>query len=254
MKRLLFCIIALCFAVPQVNAMTGEEIIRKSTSLYREGINNETEVVHITITSGSQTKEKALIRYTQYDSEKTKVAIAFKEPAIDKGQKMSIWLEPKGKVEQWLKLPSKEAPLQISAVNQNNIFVGNITHEIARLLAREPVELFAYRILNQNIQQSVIEATPKPGTESGFTKRLLYLNKGLAVTKVEYYNSAGLAKVQINQRRRVNERTGWWRVDWITIEDKQRGDWTMLTITDRAINERLQTEIFAKDFLTSKRY
>ncbi len=253
MKQIFLCLIALSIAVPHASALTGEKIIQKSTSLFRTGVKNEREVVEITVVSGSQKKEKVLTRWSLYDHDQTKVAIAFSEPAMDKGQKTSIWLEPKGKVEQWLKLPSREAYLQISAINQDNIFVGNITHEMARLLAKEPTELFSYRILSQDIQQSIIEAMPKVDTESGFTKRLLWLDNKFAILKVEYYNSAGLAKIQTNGNITVDV-TGRWRTDKIVIEDKQRGGSTTLDITIRKINEKLPPEIFTKDFLTSKRY
>ncbi|MEA2113414.1 MAG: outer membrane lipoprotein-sorting protein [Patescibacteria group bacterium] len=253
MRCLVILLLVLATANFSYAETTAEEIIAKTWRLYRQ-VDNEKETVSVIVRGGGRIKEKVLTRWTKFNPNgEDKIIIKFSKPAIDKGLGLLIWRNPLGD-KQWLKLPSMRRARKISVNNQAKYFAGtDVTYEDSRQLIGERTDDFNYREWgNEKDEYRIIEAVPKKGVSSGYSKRVFWIERQtFAVTRIEYYNRKGLLKIQHNQEIEIAG-NGKWRVNRVAIENMAVGRFTTIKITERQVNTDLPPTIFTKRFLLKK--
>lgn len=235
--------------------LTAEQIIVKSYQLYRQTEYEKEEIeVLIQYYDGRQ-NEKGLTRWTKFDSSgEDKVAIKFSRPARDRGLGLLTWRYPDKGDKQWVKLPSLERVRGISASDQSKYFADtDITYEDARQLINEKTKDFNYILLRCEDEVWVIEALPKPGTETGYCKRFFWIDKRFVINKIEYFNKTGsLLKIQTNNRIHFID-SGIWRADCVTIDNRLLKRRTIMEVKERQIGINFASNIFCEQFLESER-
>jgi hypothetical protein len=226
-----------------------KNIIQQSWDKYRN-ITSEYEKADILILHDDDRKEeKEIVRWTLFDSfGNDKILTKFIKPIRDNGLALLIWRNENRGDDQWLKLPSMKQARRISISDESKYFAGtDITYEDSRQLTGERVDDFSYRSLGNNTEYSIIEAEPKPGIESAYRKRIIYINNSnYAISKIEYFNSNNeISKIQNHDKIIILE-TGAWRIDYLEIINFETKRKTIITITHRKINTDINSNVFSK--------
>jgi uncharacterized protein len=232
--------------------MDARKTIEKCWAFYREGISSEEERVNISVKyDDGRTEEKSIIRWTQFDSGRNdKVVVKFSAPPDL--AKAGLLIMRSGKEDQlWLKLNSFPNARKISGSNQEQYFFGtDFTLEDSRQLAGERTEDFEYRFVTDQGGASEIEAVPKSGTESAYTKRVICVNSRFAIEKIKYF--VGGNQVKTLQNRQVSfDASGRWRVGSIEIDNRVVKRKTVASIKSQ-VNCDLAKVRFTADFLGSE--
>jgi hypothetical protein len=253
---LLFLVLLLNVPFCYAEELTAAQIIAKSWQLYRQ-VSDEKETIEIVIKyNDSRREEKSLIRWIKYDSAKAedKVTIKFFKPAIEDGLGLLTWRHSGGSDDQWLKLPSLDRVRRVSISDQAKYFAGtDITYEDSRQLIGERTSAFDYRVLRNEENLWVIEALPKAGTETGYSRRIFWIDNKFAVHKIEYYSKDGkFLKVQTNSHITYTV-GGLWRAALIEINNLMLTRQTSMRIVERRLNISPPPDIFSIKFLESRR-
>jgi len=235
--------------------LSPEAVISKSWELFRQ-TNHEKESVRIVITyTDGRKEEKKLIRWTRFDpAHEDSVTIKFLDPPLDRGLGLLTLRHAKREDEQWLKLPSLKKVRKIAAGEQDKYFAGtDLTNEDIRQLIGERVQDFTFALAKKETGCSVIEAVPREGIETGYGRRLIWVDEKFAITKVEYYGKKGaLLKTQTNSGITVSEK-GLWRTRHVEMDNLLLKRKTLVDIEAREVDIDLASGIFSKDFLESER-
>ena len=251
---LLMCVLVLPYNIAGAEELTAEQVVKKSWEQYRAKY--EKELVKITISyQDGRKEEKKLVRWTSFDpNQEDSVTIKFQEPALDRGLGLLTQRHSQAKDEQWLKLPSMKSARKISAGEQDKYFAGtDFTNEDIRQLIGERTKDFDYRLINKDNAGWTIEATPKPGVETGYSKRILKINPQMVMTTLEYYGKNGeLLKTQTNSRI-VILGNNIWRPNLIEVNNLLLKRRTVVDIGSRDLNTEIPQNVFTKDFLESER-
>ncbi len=235
--------------------LSAEGIISKSWELFRQA-NYEKESIGIVIVySDGRKEEKKLLRWTKLDPAREDcITIKFLEPPLDRGLGL-LTLRHAGKDdEQYLKLPSLKKVRKIAPGEQGKYFAGtDMTNEDIRQLIGERMRDFTYSFSGKDGNASVIEAVPGAGVETGYGRRLLWVDEKLVITKVEYYGKKGeLIKVQTNSGITFSDR-GLWRANHIEMDNLLLKRKTRIDVMEREIDKEPPGGVFSKDFLESER-
>lgn len=235
--------------------MTAGQIVAKSWELYRQ-VSDEKEIFEIEVTqSNGRREEKTFTRWTKYDAGKSedKITVKFSKPAMDEGLGLLTWRHPDRSDDQWLKLPSLDRVRRISVSDQDKYFAGtDLTYEDTRQLVGERLKDFDYRLLKKEGEQWIIEALPKAGTETGYSKRIFRIDGRFAFIKIEYYAKDGKhLKTQTNSQL-VYEKNGLWRTGLILLNNHLLNRKTSIKTVDRKLNNGFSSDYFSQKFLESR--
>jgi len=89
-----------------------------------------------------------------------------------------------------------------------------------------------------------VEATAKPDIESGYSKRVMWIDKErLVIPRTEFYNSRG-EKQKTLRLLDFSEVEGLWRSRGSVMEDHLRGSKTVWRTKERQINPGLDETTF----------
>lgn len=244
-----------CGIAGSAESPSPESIISGSWELFRQA-NHEKESVKIVISnSDGRREEKRLIRWTKFDpSHEDCITIKFLEPPLDRGLGLLTLRHGARADEQWIKLPSLKKVRKIAPGEQEKYFAGtDFTNEDIRQLIGERVQDFTYTLSRKEGESSVIEATAKAGVETGYGRRLIWVNEKSVITKVEYYGKKGEPiKTQTHSGITVSDK-GLWRTDHVEVDNLLLKRRTVLDVERREINQDLSPSIFSKDTLESER-
>jgi hypothetical protein len=235
--------------------MTADRVVAKSWELYRQA-RNEKEVIKVDIEYKDGRRDgKELARWIKFEqSGEDKVAVRFSKPILDEGLALLIWRHINGDDDVWLKLPSLGQERRISVSDQSKYFAEtDFTYEDTRQLIGERCGDFGYRMLSSKDGIRVIEASPKSGTETGYGKRVFWIDPRFVLVKTEYYTKNGsLIKVQVNSHIKIDT-SGRWRADETEVENLLLKRKTTMKTIDRKIDLAMSQEVFSRKFLSSKR-
>lgn len=256
MVYVVFALICLNGNLVLSEEINPEHIVAKSWQLYRQ-TPDEKETIEVVVSYRDGRQDtKTLTRWIKYDpdGEEDKIAVKFHKPAMDEGLGLLTWRHAQKNADQWLKLPSLERVRRISSGEQDKYFAGtDLTYEDLRQLIGERTRDFAYRLIRREGEQSVIEVLPNNGTETGYNRRVVWIDNKFVFHKMEYYGKEGkLLKIQMNKDiTRLDN--GLWRTDSIDVNNLLLNRRTSLRVLDRQLNGNLSAEIFSVKFLETKR-
>lgn len=234
--------------------LTAQQLVEKSWKLYRQA-GTEKETVDVqTVQQGGKTDEKSLVRWIRYDREgDDKITVRFTNPATDDGLGLLTWRHPGKNDDQWLKLPSMDKVRRVSSADQEKYFAGtDFTYEDLRQLAGERTKEFNYRVIRNEGEHKVVEATPKGGTESIYGKRIFWITAKFATVKTEYYGKNGkLIKTQSNNNITFKP-NGLWRAGSVEMDNALLNRKTVMKVKERVIDSAIASDTFTQRFLESK--
>lgn len=151
--------------------------------------------------------------------------------------------------DQWIYLPAYHAARRVAAANRGDTWMGtDLTYED---ITDTNVEQYEYTTLRQeqldNVRCVVIAAAPtdrKLREQSAYSKTIFWVDPTESVAlRIEYYDRGGrLLKVVTNTEL---QRYGTYRRWGVTrVRDVTRNHQTVLTVTDRKIDQGLSDDIF----------
>ncbi|MAG44774.1 hypothetical protein CL633_02690 [bacterium] len=259
MKKLVCTLIVMLF-LWLTNAfadISAPEIIKESWHRYRL-LNTEKEKLELAITYKKGRKRHcSLVRYTRFSLKKEdKILLFFQAPAYDRGIGVLTWRKAEGNSDQWLYFPATKRVRRISASKQGQYFGGtgyqsDFTYEDIRQLIGERMSDFDYKFSGEdNDEQYIIIAMPKPETKTSYGQRKIWIRKtDYVILQVDYFDKKDhLIKTQTNSRF-VLEKSGLWRPKKVEMENFSKKRKTVLVFVSRDINPKLKNGIFTKRFL-----
>ncbi len=241
--------------VAQARDLPPDKMVSGSWDLYRQAKQEKESVKIVVSYSDGRREEKKGIRWTRFDpSHEDCVTIKFLAPPLDRGLGLLTFRHADRDDEQWLKLPSLKKVRKIAAGEQEKYFAGtDMTNEDIRQLIGERVKDFSYTLVRRESDSSIVEAVPRAGIETGYGRRLMWIDGRSAITRVEYYGKNGeQIKVQTHSGITVSG-NGMWRINHIEIDNLLLERKTLLDVEEREIDGDISPDVFAKDFLESER-
>lgn len=254
MKIVLTLLILAITSIGHAENMTAQQLVEKSWRLYRQSETEKETVSLQVIQQGGKTEDKALIRWIRYDkSGEDKITVRFTRPAADDGLGLLTWRHPGKSDDQWLKLPSMDKVRRVSSADQEKYFAGtDFTYEDLRQLVGERIKDFEYRLVRNEGENKVIEATAKEGRESIYGKRIFWISPKCATLKTEFYGKNGKLVKTLTNSGLIFKANGLWRSETIEMDNVLLRRKTVMKIKDRSIDAAIVPDTFTQHFLESK--
>ncbi|MBI4515688.1 MAG: outer membrane lipoprotein-sorting protein [Deltaproteobacteria bacterium] len=199
---------------------------------------------------------KRAVRHVLYAPDRhDKIHLLFSLPADDAGLGLLVWRQTdNAQDDMWLFMPGYRAVRRIPVSSQQRLAGTNLLYEDVRELAGERTDRYTYKLLAgeqlDGRAADVVVATPKPGTESAYSSRKIWVDKEwLFPLKVEFSDAAGkLWKVMRNTEIR-EVAPGARRADLAEMRDLQANECTLLLITKRSVGRDIPAQVFTEDYL-----
>lgn len=226
--------------------LTGEAIVRKADQLHRA--KDETGVIEMVLISPDQRKQarELQLMFKAGEADDDKNLLRFRSPPAVSGTAL-LTVEASGRSDdQWIYLPALKKAKKIASADRTNRFAQtDFTYEDLRT---ENLEGNAYARLADGTLDGqavyVVEAKPKEGVTSGYSRRVLYVAKDRFLTlKIEYYDLKGKHQKTLHNQA-YEQVSGLWRPARSVMEDHQRGSKTLWRFTERKINPGLSDALF----------
>lgn len=263
MKKINFVVIIFCLltmidfskavaASDETKINTAVDVVIECWTRYRGYIGTESAEIHTKTERDGEKTERAFnyrVKFIDNNPQNFEdITVTLLTEPIDKAG-LGIYTHRKnGKNQIWIKQKSKNR-LRKTSFGKNAYFAwtaieekdfGNFTGEI--------IDDFEWSFAEkQEKNHFVIIAIPKKGTDSSYEKRIILINKNnFSIYSIEYYKYGKKNKVHTNTNIVFFGKI--WRVNSAIFEDIVAGE-TILTITDRKINNNLPEKYFKKNFL-----
>lgn len=244
---------ALVLLVPATGwAQSGLGIMQKQRDLHRVKDEEEKQIITLVSKSGTS-KQRQVVRYTLNGSDDLgKILVRFLAPRDVEGTGLLTWEAKDGNDDQWLYLPATKKTKRIAASGKKTRFLG--TDFAFEDLRSENLPVHRYTLVGAEAMDGqacfVIEAVPataREASDSGYSKRRLWIRKDNYVTvKREYYDKAGrLEKVEA-LRALVNVKGATWRANEIEMQDVREGTKTIVVVESRAMDRGLKDAFFTE--------
>ena len=180
----------------------------------------------------------------------SKVIIRFTRPAEVKAVALLVLNYRDRTSDQWMWTPAINRERRIAPQDRGARFFG--TDFSFEDLEERDVEQFEYRLERQEVLDGeacwTIEATPRPGKRSQYTRSMYWVRKGnYTVAQIENYAVAGLLRrVRYTQMTNVQ---GIWTARSIEVEDLGRKSRTTLSLESITYNAPLVANQFTVEAL-----
>lgn len=227
--------------------LTGPEIIEKVDSASTP----ETVNAILTMTLINEKGEEKVREMEAWNRGNDDSVMVFREPENIAGTALLKTVDDVGEENTWLYLPSLGVTKNMSQQASNKKFMGSdFTYD--DLGARNTDE-YTYELLRMEDSAGekiyVVVGTAKDPEMTGYSKIRSWISeKNWKPEKVEYYDLDGeLLKVQRNSR--IEKIKGFWIVQKMAMENKQRGSKTVLTWKEYEINTELPENMFDPEAL-----
>lgn len=232
--------------------LTGQQILRKAEAKHRA--KDERGVVEMVLVSASNKKSRRTMEtfFKQADGEDDHTLLRFLSPPTIRGTAL-LTREATGRADdQWVYLPAFKKAKKIAASGRTNRFAGtDFTFEDLRT---EDFSAHTYkRIADQTVKIGkesydcyVIRAKPKDLDVTGYSKRLIFLEKARLLTvRVKYYDHKKRHQKTMTARG-FEKISGLWRFKRSMMEDHLEGSKTLWQFKERKINPGLSESLFTK--------
>jgi outer membrane lipoprotein-sorting protein len=245
-------IVSLCLSTAAAGSAVAQddlsalEIMRKTDSDHR-ATDERGEVDMVLVSKdGKRQRRKLEIMTKTGEGDDDMNLIRFLEPPKVRGTAV-LTLEATGRADdQWLYLPALQKKKRIASSNRTQRFAGtDFTFEDIR---SEDFEAYDYAKAGEEVvdRQScwVIEATPKEGTTSGYSKRRIFVEKErVLIRKIEFFDTRDRMQKTL-ELRKFEQIDGHWRAAQSMMEDHLRGTKTVWRFDTREINPGLPDSAF----------
>lgn len=225
--------------------LSGEKILRRADGDHKA--KDESGIIDMVLISKNRRQRRSLeMLFMQGKGDDDKHRLKFLSPPTVRNLAL-LTLEASGRSDdQWVYNPSFKKPKKIAASKRTNRFAQtDLTFEDLRT---EDFARFSYKRLKDGAVGKtacyVVQALPKKGTTSGYSKRILYVEKArFLILKVEFYDKHKRHQKTLTSRdfKQVN---GLWRPGKAMMADHLRGTKTVWRFTKRTINKGLKSGTF----------
>ena len=232
--------------------MTGEQILRKSEDKHRA--KDERGVVEMVLVSASNKKSRRTMEtyFKQAEGEDDHTLLRFLSPPTIRGTAL-LTREASGRADdQWVYLPAFKKAKKIAASGRTNRFAGtDFTFEDLRTEdfsanTYERVKDETIEIGKESFRCYVIRATPKDLDVTGYSKRLIYMEKERLLTvRVKFFDHKKRHQKTMTNRG-FEQVSGLWRFKRSMMEDHLEGSKTLWQFKERKINPGLAGSLFTK--------
>lgn len=234
------------------SAQTGIEIMRKQNELHRA--KDEELALRMTLYSKSgDRKERRMANYVlNGPDDLAKTLLRFLAPRDVENTGLLTWERKDGNDDQWLYLPSLGKVKRIASSGKKNRFMGSdFAYEDFR---PENLSLHNYTVVGSEAVDGndcwVIEAVPateRQATDSGYSKRRIWVRKDIYLTvKQEYYDKKGRLEKIGTGRQFVNVRGTMWRPNELEMRDVGAGTRTVVVTETRTLDRGLPDSFFSE--------
>lgn len=214
---------------------------------YQAGAQSEQELIEVQVRQGAQVlPAKLLWRRIRYGEQGQHVSVKFVEPIADLGLALLIERNTNGTDQIWLRLPSWTSARKVVGSRETRYFADTaFTFEDNKQLIGEQTSLFDYRYQSTDPNATVISATPRAGTVSGYARRDISLNGQGVPTRIDYLDeNAQILKTLTFEELNVAA-AGRWRADRVTLKQRD-GSQTTLKVRKRTFNDHLPERVFSQ--------
>ena len=236
----------------QVEALNGEEIIKKSRDLIYQ-VEDQKNTVNLLLIErdGSKKKIVATRYWKNYRSEKgidSKMLLITEFPPDSRGISFLIWdYSKKNKIDDlWLYLPALRMVRRISAQDQNDAFLGSdLTFgDMGQRRLDEDVHAFIKEDAYRGVPAYIVESAPKEPT-SIYSKKTSWISKkDWTVLKIDYYDrNKKLLKRQTIDWQTVGGLFVWEKTN---VTNVQNGHRTIFGVEDLEVNIGLKDGDFTE--------
>lgn len=238
---------ALIAAVPAHCADDPRAAIAKAWQQYQAGVQNEQELVEVHGVQGGQPQAPRLLwRRTRYTEHGQRLAIKFVQPVADLGLGLLVERNFSDADQIWLRQPSWTSARKVAGNREAKFFADTtFTFEDTKQLVAEQTGHFDYRYISQAATGSVIAATPRPGTASGYGRREISLNAQGVPQRIEYFTTDGQPLKTLTFEELHYPAPGRWRANRIVMKMARDGGQSTLVVRKRQFNQALADQAFS---------
>lgn len=256
MKRLIYFTIGLVIiasgaAIARAQALSGEEIMRRSyLARYYPGEDISAHVIMRLVSEGGQERVREFImsRRNLKEGGEQCYFMYFHRPPDVRGTAFLVWAYPRRDDDRWLYVPALNLVRRIAASDKYESFVGSdFTYE--DVAGREPGE-DAHKLLREEKAGGgdayVVESVPRDPGNSDFGRKLSWIDKTTWLPlKEEYYDHRGdLARVFTADE--IKDIQGFWTMTKRVMKNAQSGHWTEVIFSEVRYNRKLSPELFSE--------
>ena len=227
------------------------QVVQRAWQLFRQHAIAEQEDITLTMARAHESSTvKQLTRWTRFASTGEQVVLKFNQPQADAG--MGLWLDRSDRAAQqiWLRMPSWIKARRVSGERQQQYFAGtDLTFEDNAQLSGEDTQAFTYRLLDETEQGFWIEAKPKAGVTSGYSRREIWIDRDYAINRIDYFDPNGQLLKSMENKQLQKYPKGGWRPNQVVIENYQEQRRTQIVIQQRQFDSSIASHMFSEGFL-----
>lgn len=230
---------------PRDGRTVVEEVQKRSTvrSQHYEGSLRVTD-------AGGKVSDKRWVYDRLGSHGASKTIIRFLEPAEVKGVALLIYNYPERVSDQWMWTPALNRDRRVAAQDRRTRFFGtDFTFED---LEERDVARYDYTLAGEEAVEGEacwkVEATPKPGVRSQYSRSTLWVRKA-SYTYAQIDNFSGTTMVRRLNYRNLQSVQGIWTARAIEVRDTARNSRTTLTLDALAYDVPLTESQFVLDAL-----
>lgn len=196
-KQMILLILSLCtvivFLTTAAEKPTGREIMEKVDNR-DTGRDQKADMTMTLIKSGGRKRVRKVKLWRKDYGENEKSFMRFKSPADVRGTGFLVWEHKEGDDDRWLYLPAFKKVRRISSGEKGKSFMGtDFSYED---LGSHNLDDYTYTFLRSEEVDGqdcfVVEAVPKPGKDSSYSKTISWIRKDIFLAvKVEFYDENG---------------------------------------------------------------
>lgn len=254
MKKTVFILFSVICAV-QVFGQTAREVMEKADAV-KEAQSSRSIVKMDLIAKDGKTETMAIERISYQSEGDLYSIILFSSPASVKDTRF-LSIEYADKTDdKWIYLPALRKSRRIAAGEGGSSFMG--TDFSYDDMDKRDIDKYDYTMISSDEKYSdyscwVIEAAPKTGTDSDYSKTVLWIDKTTLISvKIDIYDKSG-ALLKTDTAEQIAQVQGYWTIIKNRMINHQTGHQTILEIKKLVFDLEIDPKIFSKNFLDTGR-
>jgi hypothetical protein len=264
--RILLTSILFFFSLTALYAeeLTGRQIIEKQRTLQACDTEYGEELMMIKNLKSNAQEKREVRRYAKKVDGLGRVLVAFVAPDDIAGTAILTWEQTDRDDDQWMYLPASGKMQRVGSSSRKNYFMGtDFTYED---IQPDEIDHFTYSVIRTDMFQidekkcecwviEVVPSTAETKKKSGYSKRLLWIDKERFVTpKIEFYDRRDrLLKTQQSFEFQQIEGTIW-RPRKVMMSNPSKSSQTLALTKAREINQPIADDVFTERFVLSGKY
>jgi hypothetical protein len=233
-------------------AETGLDVMRRQREL-QQARDEETALRMTLVSKSGDRRERRIVNYVLTGADHlSKTLLRFLAPRDVENTGLLTWERPDGDDDQWLYLPAVGKVKRIVSSGKKTRFMGSdLAYEDLR-----PENLALHRYTLERSERvdghdcfliEAVPATPRQATESGYSKRRLWIRQDIYLTvRAEYTDTLSRLEKVAEMRDVVHVRGSVWRPNEFEMRSVQLGTRTVVHVERRRLDQGLPETFFTQ--------